>query len=187
MNIVDVSFGIINIFILTVIECFYVALSFIGMKMVPQSRRMKNSNIVIGATALLIFGVVCILSGIERNTLINTNDSQETSLLIKLFSGLVTAISNPERILFWIGFFMIRSTDKNYSDKELNTLGIAAMVTIPIFYGMCLFMIRRMKIIIPDFITSGVTKICGIGLASYGILRIIKSSKNIVHEDEDGA
>lgn len=159
----------------TIVDYLYIGLFLIGTGRLLESSRNKKLFGRIGASVLIVFGILSIYEGMHffNETIISGNLSWTP--ITSFLSSFVLTISSPLTIVFWGSIFSAKAAEKNYNKVQLRYFGIGAGLATFVFMACVMLLLSLVKTSIPGIIVQVLNCIVGLILFFYGIIRLVKS------------
>jgi threonine/homoserine/homoserine lactone efflux protein len=167
--------GIVATLAVTLVDCFYITLSIIGVGKLLEKKKIKNIFGIISSFVLIVFGV-WIIRGIT-NGISAPNEISSTSLITSFLSVFFLTISSPMTIMFFTGIFTAKAVEHNYKKTDLWIFGLGVGSATLLFMGMSVIIFSLLKQAVPIALIQSLNLIVGIVLIGYGVVRVIKILK----------
>jgi len=160
----------------TLSDYIYIVLTIFGIGELLKKEKTKKILGIISSIVLIIFGLFTIKNIINVNIL-NSVNTDSTTLLSSFFSTFFLTVSSPLSIVLFTGIFASKVIEFNYNKKELFIFGFSAGLGTFIFMSSFVVLSSLIKDNIPLLLIQIMNLVVGLLLVGYGTIRLAKILK----------
>ncbi len=155
------------------VDAIYITLALLGAVSFLHDKKNEAFFNWLSAIILILFGIDILLDTLGIHLFPTLNILNTGSTNSSFIYAFVLTLSSPLTILFWVGIFSERITEKRYKNKDLYYFALGCLSSTLIFLTSLSFIGSTFHYILPAMMITALNVIAGITMIYFGI-RIFK-------------
>ncbi len=160
------------------VDIFYISLAVLGIARFIKNERVQRIFSLLGPVVIVVFGIIILLHAGHDTSVHSVGNFMSMNPLQSFLTVMIATLINPLTIIFYLGLFTTKISERNYSKKEIWIFGLSVGFATLMFMTVSVLLVSIIKDILSAEITNILNLLVGIVLVVYGARRLILKEKN---------